>query len=784
MLRRPEAMEVTCERCGAHYDLDETLVGPTGTPVLCTSCGHRFRVPARLAELDPEDSVIWRVRRGTDGRVRELRSLQELKGAIRSGEIRRDDEISRGGQPWKVIGEIPELGPTFREAEGTEPSGAERPGPSSGSGTRADGDRGEVDATTTLRDPRPNDGDAPAEGGSRPPESAPPGARRRGPRLVPTPEGALRDPTGSSSPTGRDHPPEAARGASRTPGPRRYTRPDWDPPATPSPWTAGRPGPRTTVGGRPGGSRGRPSLQSWTLLLGTLAVLGLTAWAQWDRIAPRLGLGEPADPVAPFLARAEEALARGTRADFAAALRETTRATALSEQDARVLATASRAQARWAQTLRFDRWDRRAQRERAQAEETSSRDGADPGPGVDDPKLDARLEALEDEIRSLVTEARRQAEDAVRIAPEEPMARLALADTMRLEGDLEGSRAQLRRALAARPVHPETGAEDDGAGDGRAIPLAAERHRLESLLEAGAEGEAAPGLAAAHRAVAAAPDDLGLAVLLARALLGAAQVPEARRVLRGVLDRRPGHGRARRLLDAIDAGRPPAPPTVAVLEVDDTDLGPSALLGDDGTGEALPLQGAEALGGVGDPPPGAGYDWFLRAGDEALDRGDPASARRLFEAALEQRPGGREALAGLGWVDFELGDTDGARRRFQAAANAGLPDAWLGLAEVAGSRGNDRDALDALERYVAAVPSGRQAEAARREMVVLRGRLAAAGSPTQGTGDADDDERDPSAAAGGGGTDGAAGVPPGPRDEGVDDGVDGDALETAEEGPS
>jgi predicted Zn finger-like uncharacterized protein len=106
-------LRVSCERCATEYDFDPTLIAKGGTRVRCTSCGHTFRVVAPEAE-----AASWVVRT-QDGDLYEVASVGELKARIASRELSPDDEIRRGDEAWKSLGEIVELRAHFEAARGS-----------------------------------------------------------------------------------------------------------------------------------------------------------------------------------------------------------------------------------------------------------------------------------------------------------------------------------------------------------------------------------------------------------------------------------------------------------------------------------------------------------------------------------------------------------------------------------------------------------------------------------------------------------------------------------------
>ncbi|ABS28519.1 zinc-ribbon domain-containing protein [Anaeromyxobacter sp. Fw109-5] len=139
-------MDVRCERCKAQYVFDDEQVTPSGLAVQCTNCGHLFKVkkkelvvtvPVKPGELDraplPASAAArpsggapprsepreWRVR-SPGGGVLTCRELTTVQKWIVEGKIAREAEISAGGDTWKRLGEIEELGSFFAVVEQAE----------------------------------------------------------------------------------------------------------------------------------------------------------------------------------------------------------------------------------------------------------------------------------------------------------------------------------------------------------------------------------------------------------------------------------------------------------------------------------------------------------------------------------------------------------------------------------------------------------------------------------------------------------------------------------------
>ncbi|HEV8547722.1 MAG TPA: zinc-ribbon domain-containing protein, partial [Polyangiaceae bacterium] len=108
-------MDVRCNRCGTEYEFDDDLISDRGTTVQCTNCGYQFKIyPERTAVVSPERWVV----RLTTGREHVYTSLRDLQRAIGDRKVGPKDLLSRGNQPARPLGAIPELEPFFAGATG------------------------------------------------------------------------------------------------------------------------------------------------------------------------------------------------------------------------------------------------------------------------------------------------------------------------------------------------------------------------------------------------------------------------------------------------------------------------------------------------------------------------------------------------------------------------------------------------------------------------------------------------------------------------------------------
>jgi predicted Zn finger-like uncharacterized protein len=683
-------VDVTCERCGTEYEFDETLVSDRGTTVKCTHCGHLFKVFRPGGSLDGEDEAVWRIRK-RDGTVETVATLRELQRRIVQGGLTPEDEISASGQPWKPLGAIAELETFFAAAEGARVSSPPR-----------------IDTTGPFAMERPPEAAAPPARPRRPPRekrtlmgvgatppaivppsSVPPPSSLPAEPQGPLPSQAAFAPELPSSPVA---PAEPGVGSTRpsqgAEPPTMRERPlGGDAPAqragvTPPRLEAPpRAEPRRESERRP---RRFGAGIAWLLLL---VVLGAGAYLERDRLPALFGPKE--DPLAPFLARGAAALAEDEIEAYQTAIFELTRATGLDARDPRALTGLSRAHAAWAQALAFEATDDDLQ-------------------AAEDPAMAGEARRVRSEMARHVDSARRFAEDAVRADPSHLDAEVALADALRLAGDLSAAADHLERARGGRVTAP------------------GELHRAAALLAAArAGGDLAAAVDEARLAVDADGASVRNRVLLARALLAAGDARGARRQLE---DAGRDEELVAPLLEAIDVGTFPAAPEPVVAPEPEREAAPAEeapTTADPGSAEGERVEApagerAATEAGAGEVPRGRDYGWYLRRGEALLGQGDLRGAKAHFDLALSARPGAPEALTGLGDVALRAGDPSAASARFRQAAAAGYREAYIGLGEAYRRLGRTSDALLAYERYLERWPTGPQASLARRQAEALR----------------------------------------------------------------
>jgi predicted Zn finger-like uncharacterized protein len=113
-------MDVTCERCKAEYEFDDSLLGEKGTTVKCSSCQHVFRVAPPRKDARP----MMKLRFRANGIIAPIASLRELQQRIQAGQIGPDDELGRDGSPWRKLQDVPELRGFFAAIADEQPTAA------------------------------------------------------------------------------------------------------------------------------------------------------------------------------------------------------------------------------------------------------------------------------------------------------------------------------------------------------------------------------------------------------------------------------------------------------------------------------------------------------------------------------------------------------------------------------------------------------------------------------------------------------------------------------------
>ncbi len=738
-------MDVRCERCNTEYEFDDALVSGRGTTVKCTNCGHKFKIRRRDGDFSED---FWNVQTG-DGRTLVFTSLRELQRAIQTNLVDRGDLLSRGGLRQKPIGQIPELAPFFdprdpRKSLPPAPAGdpvpaaretrASRPPPLPG-----------VTAPALAPPPRQRMSTRP----DFPPEPPPRVARVGSSTLIGTgmddsetriaaaAAAAFGSPiTGTGTGTGAgasaaalgpSEPParapsvapvtereaeaepdterfaeqarEARKALTRTqpldPPPRVVDIPRHTPPPTfesssPLPpavpvlptlvrdddYEAAMRGRSSQPESHPPSTQRRRGVGGYVVAIVVLAGVALlgVVWAK-----DHLGgfLGKPPAPVvttdprvASFLTTGEKALADG---NVDLAKESFDKASALAEKDPRVLLGLARLAAVRADTA----W-------------LKSRLLA--------PDATDEIRSTKDSLAELSAAARKAADDALAVAPDDPAALRAKMDTLRIAGERDAARALVSK-VASSGAQPETSYVLAGLDLADAEPLWSP---VLERLRAAANVESGPGRGRATLAYALARsgDPSGAKAEVERLAAMARQHP---------------------LLPLLRAF---AANAKLLLRVDALpDAGPPAVLADAG----------RVHGDRSGRPLSSDGRLLVQQGEQARTRGDLDRAQMLFAAALDRNANDTEALNGLAAIAHARRDLNGARASYKRVLsnNPGYVPALVGLGDVEFESGDRAAAMKTYKDIVDRYPDGTYPARVKQR---LEGTASSSGAAPAGSG--------------------------------------------------
>ena len=106
-------MEVRCPRCGTRQALAERPAPGEVRRAACVECGAVFGVRGKAAEKAP----LWAARSPGGGPAIPFDGLAALHQGIANGAVALEDDISRNGNPWRPIRDVPELVALFELAD-------------------------------------------------------------------------------------------------------------------------------------------------------------------------------------------------------------------------------------------------------------------------------------------------------------------------------------------------------------------------------------------------------------------------------------------------------------------------------------------------------------------------------------------------------------------------------------------------------------------------------------------------------------------------------------------
>jgi tetratricopeptide (TPR) repeat protein len=411
----------------------------------------------------------------------------------------------------------------------------------------------------------------------------------------------------------------------------------------------------------------RRRVGGWVVALSLALAVGVVGWAVAKPYLTReAGAASQLDPRAQsFLAQGEGAMADG---NLDVAQEDFDKASALAERDGRVLLdqarlTAAKADVPWLKLRLL------------------------PPDAVDD------LRTTKAQLDDVVVRARRQADEAVAAAPQDPAAVRAKVDALRLSGDRDAARAEVARigGLTGQSETAYVLAALDLAEPAPLWSTAIERLRSAAAVE-GNGGRARSALVYAlvrSGDVPGARSEVakleGLArpyPLLPNLHAFIAKAPAA--APDSASSAAPARVVAPRATPPVPAAAPaPAPPPAA---------------------PAPAAAAAEAVGAaVGGDPRVA-----MQAAAQAIKKGDFSRARSIYQGIVDRNPNDSEAVAGLGDVARLQNDSSAAIAAYKRAItiNPSYLPALLGVADTEWARGNRAAAAKAYGDIVDRFPEG------------------------------------------------------------------------------
>ena len=745
-------MDITCSKCGTEYSLDDTLISKSGTTVRCMNCNQIFKV-FRKQDEEPDQWIL----RQAHGPIRTFDRLPMIQKWISEGKVSENDLISRKNGPWKKIGDIAELKALFKNnpaSAGVQKKeisahqstikrdypNVENREPTMRHGllnqTRKVGPKSESEKPTlpppripkkssdyTSDAPTPlatnKDPTAPyysdlkgaefSTGTTIPKvdpdydpdktvrrvnpflnETTPPGAASvnivKGPALSGTAKGM--GPDFSQVPADRESE-KWNRGAAIG-----VSEPAWTEKSVGVPLYADAgeslPPPKKTFG-------------RWMIVsaIGVVLAAGTGVFLFVPDIGTSLLSSVDSMVTEPkenrfkkFFDRGQESFLMDSDAAFLQADREFQKVLALDENNSDALAALAQLYAVWAQYLNDAKLDAMA----------------DGGPSPDEVST-KEVERLSREFKEKLDEASGWADRALKADAQNRSAFLALADIMRLRGNLDQAASYLKKA---KDIQFDTETEyvavmlDIEKGDPRESLIT----RLGDLV---ANKPLLRGLYRQARLLAATGDN-----------------DKALATLDRLLSLNANHKRARELRERITANKPvwiqenggdfqmaaqtdePATPEPAgnkpkneSQEINAASVEKSAERSAEKSGESR--DGEHSVGSM------------VAKAKRLQKRGKLQEAKSLYDKVLESSPGNLDALAGIGYYHLDKGASGQAIASFRRCLNvsSNYGPALIGLAETYKAMGQKNQALNFYQQYLSANPGGNQASLARRNTALL-----------------------------------------------------------------
>jgi predicted Zn finger-like uncharacterized protein len=318
----------------------------------------------------------------------------------------------------------------------------------------------------------------------------------------------------------------------------------------------------------------------------------------------------------------------------------------------------------------------------------------------------AEAEKLRKESKAIVLEAATAAQRAVKAAPDDAAANIAMAHVLRLQG--KSAKDMQRYIDAAKAKGDAKWSRDVALAE--ALVLARDG-KLDDARKALEGIDAGPGKletsndvrARFHRALIA---------------LAANKAADAKPLVDQILAAQPEHAGAKALAAKLEtkvSSQDPLPP-------EDPGKGSN-------TGSAKPNPNPNPNPDVST---GGGYDQLLARANKLAET-NCTKAMELYAKALEQKPNGVEALAGQGYCHIDAKQFASAHSKFRSALaiSSRFEPALWGIAEAYQQQGRREQAIEAYKAYLDVYPNTAKA---LKQIERLSGTPAGSGSaPTPPT---------------------------------------------------
>ena len=328
---------------------------------------------------------------------------------------------------------------------------------------------------------------------------------------------------------------------------------------------------------------------------------------------------------------------------------------------------------------------------------------------------------LRKEAKQLVLDAATAAQRALKTAADDAVANLAMAEVLRLQGK---PAHDIKRYLdTARAKADKAWARDLALADGLVLA------RDGKLDEA----------AAAFTAIDQGDDKLETSgdvrprFHLALVLTAESKAAEAKPLVDAVLAAQPEHSGAKALaskLETLVTKTDPLPPEEGTKPPAPTRPTPGA----SSPAPAGPAPGASPGSRPSADPGGGGGDSYdrLLARANAIADTSCTRAMELYARALEQKPNGVEALAGMGYCHIDAKQFASAFSKFRAAlaVSPRYEPALRGVAEAYQQQGRKEQAIEAYRAYLEVYPDS---AAAKKQLERLGGDAAPPAPPAEST---------------------------------------------------